>query len=116
VRPATSARSRPDRWWSEADIAVCRTIANLADQTLTRLHADMLVRERLRDEEFTSAVAALAYGLAEASIWRREINALRCRAVARLRDLGLGDITRLDSPDARVLILSYGSTRRSSPN
>ncbi|MEZ5245974.1 MAG: EAL domain-containing protein [Acidimicrobiales bacterium] len=148
----------PDRWWSDEDVVACRTLANLADQTRARLHADALMRSRLRDEAFSAAVATVSvgidlenvderledilrlsvehFGLVEASIWRHSAGRLVCRssarcdgepfpvgsevavadlgpltsrgwAVVRLGDLDLGGLTRLDSDEARALIISY---------
>jgi diguanylate cyclase (GGDEF)-like protein/PAS domain S-box-containing protein len=148
----------PERWWSEEDVIACRTLANLADQTRARLHADTLLRSRLRDGAFTAAVAAMSvdvdlenvderlddilglavehYGVKEASIWRLVDGQLVCRsavrhggdavpfgstvvapdlgplvargwAVARIGDLDLGGLTRLDGDDATLLITSY---------
>jgi len=111
----------PDHWWTEEEIAACRTLANLADQTRARLHADMLIRSRLRDEEFTAAVAARSidldlvnvderlddmlrlsldhYGVAEAAVYRYVDGELICRASARHSGRGVAPGTRIAAPD-----------------
>ena len=95
----------PDRWWTDDDIAAARSLANLADQTRTRLRAEAVVRSRLRSEELLSSVAALAvdvvpesstarldeiltlvvehFGVAEASIWRLDSDVFHCRSAIR---------------------------------
>ena len=154
----------PERRWTEEDVVACHTLANLADQTRARLHADTLVRARLRDEAFSSAIAAVSlaadvdnidekleeilqlvtdhFGAGEASIWRRVGTGLLCRAVvrrgdddstllgatidvpdlgplvergwavARLGDLDLQGISRIDGDDVRVMIVSYRTDDR----
>lgn len=115
----------PDRRWTDDEVLACRTLANLADQTRARLHADMLIRARLGDEEFTASVAALSadvdvdnvderladilrlsvehFGVAEASVWRYEDGRLWCRAAARHDDAAPPIGAQLEAPDLGAL-------------
>jgi len=111
----------PDHWWTEDEIVACRTLANLADQTRARLHADMLMRARLRDEEFTAAVASQSidldldnvdlwlaeilrlsldhYGVSEASVYRYVDGELICRASLRKHGEGVAPGVKIPAPD-----------------
>lgn len=111
----------PDRWWTEEDITACRTLANLAEQTRTRLQADALIRSRLRHEAFASAVASRSidvdidnvherleeilhlardhFGVAEVGVWRLEDGRLRCRASVRAEGEPVARGTEIPVPD-----------------